>query len=67
MREVRRKMVSLDPQRTAVIRLNTVLERAERLRTQHPKGKNMLYAMHAPEVECIGKGKAKRKRLGNTP
>ena len=60
MREVRRKMVSLDPQHTAVIRLNTVLERAERLRTQQPKGKNKLYAMHAPEVECIGKGKAKQ-------
>ena len=60
MREVRRKMVSLDPQHTAVIRLNTVLERAERLRTQQPKGKSKLYAMHAPEVECIGKGKAKQ-------
>jgi len=53
-------MVSLDPRHTAVIRLNTVLERAERLRTQQPKGKNKLYAMHAPEVECIGKGKAKQ-------
>ena len=60
MREVRRKMINLDPQQAAVIRLETVLERAERLRTQQPKDKNKLYAMHAPEVECIGKGKAKQ-------
>ncbi len=39
-------------------RLATVLERAERLRTQKPKDKNKLYALHAPEVECIGFGLA---------
>jgi IS5 family transposase len=60
MREVRRKMVDLDPKHSAVIRLETVLERAQRLRTQQPKDKNKLYAMHAPEVECIAKGKAKQ-------
>jgi transposase, IS5 family len=37
-----------------------VVERAERIRTQQPKDKNKLYAMHAPEVECIGKGKARQ-------
>lgn len=36
------------------------MERAERLRTQRPKDKNKLYALHAPEVECIGKGKARK-------
>jgi len=41
-------------------RLDTVLERAERIRTQQPKDKNKLYALHAPEVECISKGKARR-------
>ena len=41
-------------------RLNTVIERAKRIRTQQPKDKNKLYAMHAPEVECIGKGKARQ-------
>lgn len=41
-------------------RLAAVLERAERLRTQKPKDKNKLYALHAPEVECIGKGKARQ-------
>jgi len=36
------------------------LERAERVRTQRRHDKNKLYAMHAPEVECIGKGKARK-------
>jgi IS5 family transposase len=36
------------------------LERAERIRTQQTKDKNKLYALHAPEVECIGKGKARK-------
>jgi IS5 family transposase len=36
------------------------LDRAERLRTQQPKDKNKLYALHAREVECIGKGKARK-------
>jgi IS5 family transposase len=60
MREVRRKMVNLDPRHMAVIRLNTVLARPDRLRTQPPKGESKLYAMTAPEVECIGEGKAKQ-------
>ena len=34
------------------------LERADRIFRQKPKDKNKLYALHAPEVECIGKGKA---------
>jgi IS5 family transposase len=37
-----------------------LLQRAERIRTQMSKDKNKLYAMHAPEVECIGKGKARK-------
>jgi IS5 family transposase len=28
--------------------------------TQQPKDKNKLYALHAPEAECIGKGKARK-------
>jgi IS5 family transposase len=36
------------------------LERAERIRAQQPKDKGKLYALHAPEVECIGKGKARK-------
>ena len=36
------------------------LLRAERIRTQQRHDKNKLYALHAPEVECIGKGKARK-------
>jgi IS5 family transposase len=39
--------------------LTTLLERAERIRTQQRHTKNKLYALHAPEVECISKGKAR--------
>jgi IS5 family transposase len=35
------------------------MERAERIRTQQRNSKNKLYALHAPEVECISKGKAR--------
>ena len=35
------------------------LQRAERIRTQQRHTKNKLYALHAPEVECISKGKAR--------
>ncbi len=42
----------------AISDLRMWLERAERIRTQQRHDKNKLYALHAPEVECIGKGKA---------
>lgn len=45
---------------TALGALQTLLERAERIRTQQRHDKNKLYALHAPEVECIGKGKARK-------
>ena len=45
---------------TALGSLQTLLERAERIRTQQRNDKNKLYALHAPEVECIGKGKARK-------
>lgn len=35
--------------------LHTLLQRAERIRTQQLKDKNKLYALHAPEVECLSK------------
>jgi len=57
LREVRRKMAVL-PQ-AAQEALNVWLERAERIHTQRPHDKGKLYALHAPEVECIGKGKAR--------
>lgn len=39
--------------------LAMIMERVGRLMTQKPDDKNKLYALHAPEVECIGKGKAR--------
>ena len=36
------------------------LELAEKVRTQQAKDKNKVYALHAPEVECISKGKARK-------
>ena len=36
-----------------------LLERTGRILSQRKKDKNKLYALHAPEVECIAKGKAR--------
>jgi transposase, IS5 family len=61
LREVKRKLSTATTESVNTItRLHTLLERAERIRTQQPKDKNKLYALHAPEVECIGKGKARK-------
>jgi IS5 family transposase len=63
IREVQRKLESADfaPEHPkAVSDLMMWLERAERIRTQQRNGTNKLYALHAPEVECIGKGKARK-------
>src|SRR5574338_173415 len=61
LRELRRKIARLTPASAlALPRLKTWLERAERIRTQQPHDKSKLYALHAPEVECIGKGKARK-------
>jgi len=40
--------------------IRTILELAHRLRHQSMKSNDKLYALHAPEVECIGKGKARQ-------
>ena len=61
LREIKRKLTTSTAESPSTIaRLNTLLERAERIRTQQPKDKKKLYALHAPEVECIGKGKARK-------
>jgi IS5 family transposase len=45
--------------------LQTLLSKAQRLLKQQKDSKNKLYAIHAPEVECISKGKAyKRYEFG---
>jgi transposase, IS5 family len=38
-----------------------LLERAQRIHTQKKDDKQKLYSVHAPEVECIAKGKAHKK------
>lgn len=63
MREVQRKIkapgfVVQHPK--ALSDLMALLERAERIRTQQRHDKNKLYALHAPEVECLSKGKARK-------
>ena len=63
MREVQRKSKAPDfapDTAKAASDLGVWLERAERVRTQQRHDKNKLYALHAPEVECIGKGKARK-------
>jgi transposase, IS5 family len=61
LREVQRKRdMATTESPSTLLRLNILLERAERIRSQKPKDKNKLYALHAPEVECIGKGKARQ-------
>jgi len=63
IREVQRKRALLDEGLIAPKawgELSMWLERAERVRTQQAKDKNKLYALHAPEVECISKGKARK-------
>lgn len=62
LREVQRKtgQVSSEMAAAALSDLQTLVQRAERIRRQRPKDKDKLYALHAPEVECIGKGKARQ-------
>jgi IS5 family transposase len=40
---------------------NDLLEKSERLLNQKRDDKNKLYSLHAPEVECIAKGKVHKK------
>ncbi len=58
MRDIERKLDQVEP--GVRERIAVWLERAQRLYTQRPKDKQKLYALHAPEVECIGKGKARQ-------
>ncbi|WP_427970054.1 IS5 family transposase, partial [Altererythrobacter sp.] len=61
LREVERKRaLTTSASASTLMALDTIVERATRLHLQCPKDKNKLYALHAPEVECIGKGKARR-------
>jgi len=56
-REVTRKLHELPEQ--ARRKAQDLLHRVSRILTQKTRDKNKLYALHAPEVECISKGKAR--------
>lgn len=56
-RDIERQMDKVPQQQQA--KLKDLLSRTQRILTQKPKDKNKLYALHAPEVECIAKGKAR--------
>ena len=61
LREIGRKLATAKGDSpSALARLSTLLARAQRIRTQQRKDKNKLYALHAPEVECLSKGKARK-------
>lgn len=55
-RDIDRKLDRQDEVQRA--KAASVLARIKRLLEQKPKDKNKLYSLHAPEVECISKGKA---------
>jgi len=55
VRDLRRKAAVVD------VELEGLLCLAERLLAQERSSKGKLYALHAPEVECISKGKAHKK------
>jgi IS5 family transposase len=57
-RDIDRKLDRNDE--TTAIRAEAILARVKRVLTQQPKDKKKLYSLHAPEVECISKGKARQ-------
>ena len=58
IRDLERKVAD-DPERRGPCA--EVLERARRLHAQAPGDTDKLYAFHAPEVTCLGKGKARTR------
>ncbi len=55
IRDIKRKATDIDEE------LAILLDRAGRIRCQHPKDKKKLYSLHEPEVQCISKGKAHKR------
>ena len=56
-RDVERQILAIGEARRGAA--TELLGRVNRILTQKTKDKNKLYALHAPEVECISKGKAR--------
>ena len=57
IRDVQRKSSELSGEITGALKAK--IDIAQRLHQQRRDSKNKLYALHAPEVECIAKGKAR--------
>ena len=57
LRDVERKLDRNNP--LAIAKATPILDQIKRLLRQKPGDKEKLYALHAPEVECISKGKAR--------
>ncbi len=57
VRDVERKATGLD----LSLKMRDLLEKARHLLNQTKASKNKLYSLHAPEVECIAKGKAHKR------
>ncbi|MBT9314906.1 IS5 family transposase [Leptothoe spongobia] len=55
IRDIERKLPQPDPD------MQSLLERAKRIYQQQRTDSNKLYSLHAPEVECIAKGKAHQR------
>lgn len=58
-RDVQRKIDAANP--TWRPRLQRLLQVTQRLLAQRKEDRNKLYSVHAPEVECIAKGKAHKR------
>ena len=57
MRDVERQVAQVADSGRA--ELQELIDRTKRILSQKPKDKNRLYALHAPEVECLAKGNAR--------
>lgn len=58
MRDVERQLSSTSDSSQGA--LQELIGRTKRILSQKQKDKNKLYALHAPEVECLAKGKARK-------
>jgi IS5 family transposase len=57
MRDVEKQIESVSEQGREALR--ELIARTKQIISQKRQDKNKLYALHAPEVECISKGKAR--------
>ncbi|CAD6563438.1 IS5 family transposase ISButh4 [Paraburkholderia sabiae] len=55
MRDVERQVTQVTE--SGRVALQELIDRTKRILSQKPKDKSKLYALHAPEVECLAKGK----------